>query len=293
MCNSVSIANTLECVYSMIRKFILCIGASKSGTTWLYHYLINLPETAIGFRKEYAALNVIFSRPSISIIKPNIVVRSALSAKSAILQAQQQRMCRSITDYCDYFDEITPQNGLSLDISPQYLALTTDDLNFVVQEMSSRNFQTHIVLLLRDPVNRILSYSKMSLRNRFLREKLQLNKFSTVMDAANSLLNSSQFNTDYISAILNVERASHVAEKFIYPYESLISATGIGALSSSLNIKNLTGFQDYRFNQSKSANEERCNTQLNNLKLALHPQYLWCRSYFEAKGVSLDWPNYG
>ena len=52
------------------RKFILCIGASKSGTTWFYHFLKNQPNFSAGIRKEYNALNKIFLTKHIS-ITPN------------------------------------------------------------------------------------------------------------------------------------------------------------------------------------------------------------------------------
>ena len=72
------------------RKFILCIGASKSGTTWFYHFLKNQPKAIPyitsyykrkwGFCISYNEYKIIDKRYSSS-DKFKVVINSSLNKK--------------------------------------------------------------------------------------------------------------------------------------------------------------------------------------------------------------------
>ena len=268
------------------RKFILCIGASKSGSTWFYHFLKNQPNFSAGIRKEYNALNKIFLTKHISITPPMIKELSSLGKKISKLKETLDFMSSSVEKYCEYFDQITLHGGFSADISPSYIGLSNEHINEVAIQLEERGFQVYVVLLLRDPISRIYSFSKMILRNKYLRDYFCVSQSATLNDVALDLAHHREFNSDYKAVIKNIINTRTEIKKFIYPYENLISAAGVEALSLDLNLEPLPDFEKKIFNQGRNLRDEKIELDQTYLRLLLNEQYIYCKNYFKPKDMN-------
>lgn len=275
----------------MTRKFILCIGASKSGTTWLYHYLRQQSNVALGFRKEYNALCHIFGSPHIDVATPEVRIKSQLGDKIASIQLAHRKMRESVDEYCSYFDSLTPDGGISMDISPSYLSLKSENITEVLLRFIEKGFSTYVVLLLRDPIDRIVSFSKMAKKYKLLRKHLGISDIDTLQDVADKLILDSEFNVDYASSIRNLLMVDTKVKKFIYPYENLMSQEGVAHLSSSLQLERLDGFENEFYNRGESVVEGDI-TVSDHLRTILSVQYEFCGDFFASQGINLRWRQF-
>lgn len=271
------------------RKFILCIGASKSGTTWFYNFLKNQHNFRKGLRKEYNALNKIFKTKHISVSSPKVTSKTRLSQRIFEFDAKIQDISASVKSYVQYFDNITPQGWISADISPSYIALTTEHIEEVSGQFVDRGFECDVALFLRDPIERIYSFSKMVMRNRLLCEHLGVTKESSLNDVALLLSSHPEFTTDYAAAIENIESTNLVSKKFIYPYEALTTADGVAAMSLCLGLERLEGFENEVYHKSKEISFLGDPKVQLHLRSFLADQYDYCEQYFRSRKIQLNW----
>jgi hypothetical protein len=271
------------------RKFILCIGASKSGTTWFYNLLKNQSNFSKGLRKEYNALSKIFHTKHIYVSPPKVSGNTTLAQKIFEVDAKIQDLSNSVEKYCEYFDNITPQGCMSADISPSYIALTTEHIEEVCEQFLDRGFECNVALFLRDPIERIYSFSNMIMRNRRLCKHLGVTKESSLNDVALLLSNHPEFTTDYAAAIDSIENSNFVSKKFIYPYEALTTAAGLAAVSLCFELERLEGFENEVFHKGNKIGFLGNNKVLLQLRNSLADQYDYCEKYFRSKKIHVNW----
>lgn len=111
----------------MINRFLICPGAQKSGTTWLFEQLKDHPEIATPGR-EGEELNFFYRSP-----RPGV--------------------------YGDQFRPSGEDATVGLDVSPNYSAFFA-----VSQEIANTCPDAVIVFILRDPVERAVSQYRMATR---------------------------------------------------------------------------------------------------------------------------------
>lgn len=273
----------------MNRKFILCMGASKSGTTWFYNFLKNQNNFIKGLRKEYNVLNKIFKTKHINVPPPKVTGITRLSQRIFEVDAKIQDISSSVKNYVEYFDNITPQGWISADISPSYIALTTEHIEEVCEQFLDRGFECNVALFLRDPIERIYSFSNMSMRNRHLCKHLGVTKESSVNDVALLLSNHPEFTTDYAAAIESIENSNFVSQKFIYPYETLTTAAGVAAVSLCFELERLEGFENKVFHKGNKMGFSVDNKVRLQLRNSLADQYDYCEKYFRSKKIYVNW----
>ena len=273
----------------MQRQFVLCLGASKSGTTWLYHYLKSYDFADMGIRKEYNALCPLFGMESGAgeVKPPNL--NSPLGQKIARDQAVVKRMGQSLENYVQHFDDLL-QNGkkLSGDISPSYIRISAAQLTSVRQAFLDRGIRPVTVLLLRDPVARILSAARMAQRLRVIRIAGRTGRNSSFAELVDVI--ARHHFTDYKTVIQRVERAAPPEARFIYPYEQFISPDGVSAFSHVLGIPPRFGLLDKHVNSNGPQGAgEMSEVNIAGLRSQLAEQYAFCSDYFQARGIALDW----
>lgn len=275
----------------MKRRFILCIGASKSGTTWLYNYLAASPFARMGVRKEYGALNQIYQIPTLEWHARPKILDSAFGAKLAQQHAIVAGMSNSLENYVTYFDELLQDGSLlTADVSPSYMAIHAADLRDVIDAFHARGIAVRVVLLLRDPVERLLSFGRMVKKLKF-----EIKGIGSVLETdmaawLDALLTHTNFGTDYASSIANVVASTAEKERFIYPYEALMTPTGIAALSRVLDVPEMKVFSKRFFNHSPiTATNVLGDYDIQALVNRFAPQYEDCTRYFEGQQISLKW----
>ena len=141
----------------MAGTFLLGVGCQKGGTAWLHRYLEASPECDPGFRKEYHVWDSL-DLPSGRLARERI--ESQGGQRAAFLHEPDR--------YFDYFSGLLepPAIRLTADITPGYAALSAERLAMIRGGFASRGVRPAAVYLLRDPVERIWSASRMDMRRR-------------------------------------------------------------------------------------------------------------------------------
>lgn len=151
--------------------FLLGVGAQKSGTTWLYDYLKSHPNVNLGFAKEYHIFDALYTS--------NLKIRKTyLQGRiNQVVNAKQRpkdkdiALLRFLGDtniYFRYFNNLVTKNPETLltgDITPSYSALSSEVFDEIKQHLKKMGFTIKVVFLMRDPVARCISASRMSLRD--------------------------------------------------------------------------------------------------------------------------------
>lgn len=164
----------------------LCIGAQKSGTTWLYHQLGLHPEIWLppvkelhyfDWRKKSRLIQVFFSNT-----QKGRFVRSIstlfLATKSAGWARHFLFNKRSYENYKNLFQPSRSQ--ISGDITPAYARLNGD----VIQEIYSCMPDLKLIYLLRNPVERAWSQMNMYRRRSDVRSHIPYSKIFEIKERA-------------------------------------------------------------------------------------------------------------
>ena len=137
--------------------FLLGVGCQKGGTAWLHRYLEGSPQCDPGFRKEYHVWDAL-DLPAGKLARERIEKQGG----------QRAEFLHDPERYFDYFSGLLepPDIRLTADITPGYAALSAERLTMIHDGFASRGVRPAAVYLLRDPVERIWSASRMDMRRR-------------------------------------------------------------------------------------------------------------------------------
>jgi len=155
-----------------MKRFVLGVGAQKAGTTWLHYYLAAQPVSDFGFSKEYHVFDAASSQDSGVLRRAR---RKALEAlrredrdKAGAFAVWRMNFILNPESYFDYFTSRLRQDGVELtgDITPSYAMLEQDVFERIDTEFRQRDVTVFPIFLMRDPVYRLQSMARMSLRGR-------------------------------------------------------------------------------------------------------------------------------
>jgi hypothetical protein len=137
--------------------FLLGVGCQKGGTAWLHRYLESSPQVDPGFRKEYHVWDSL-DLPSGRLARERIEKQGGPRAG----------FLRDPDRYFDYFTGLLDGEGIRLtaDITPGYAALPAERFSMIRAGFESRGVRPVTAYLLRDPVERVWSASRMDMRRR-------------------------------------------------------------------------------------------------------------------------------
>ena len=196
--------------------FVLGLGAQKAGSSWLHAQLNRRRDAEFGFLKEYHIHDALtlpeagFSnRRQRSLIKPRTWRRQRFIA-------QPQR-------YFDYFASLLRRPGIQLtgDITPSYSALKPETLRKIQAGFAEREIPIRPIFLMRDPIERIISYQRMQLR-----KQNQLNR-KTEVEALRQLCIERpvrvMLRSDYGHTLMALTEVFEPNECFIDLYERLFT----------------------------------------------------------------------
>ena len=162
------------------KLFVLCIGAQKSGTSWLHQLLSRSRDTDMGFLKEYKSLRRVglslreeCARRARDIKKlRRLGFQYSMPSFKQFLQLnnREKQVLMSIDNcyYYDYFDDLVSGGSgafVTGDFSPHYCELTKKCLAYTRNRLMSRGFKVKIIYLMRDPVERVFSQIRMIRRD--------------------------------------------------------------------------------------------------------------------------------
>ncbi|MGB2011228.1 MAG: sulfotransferase domain-containing protein [Akkermansiaceae bacterium] len=233
----------------MINKktFILGVGAQKCGTSWLHSQLVKNPSIDMGFTKEYHVFDALYadvcsdSRIQLinAVLEKNEKGILGTNHKKNANATRRLAFIDNTESYFDYFDYLYLRNSKIQavgDITPSYSVLDHRAYQHIKNGLEQRGFQVKVILLMRDPIERVWSMVRMG--RRILVENGKLSK-SSEMDALNSAYKSAAcvLRTSYDRTIKELERVFTNDNIYIGFYERLFSDDYFNVLQSFLGMK--------------------------------------------------------
>lgn len=260
-----------------MRTFILCVGAQKSGTTWLFKQLIKSEKFCRGFSKEYHLFDALYLdnlEGAINTISRRI--KNYPFQEGEDFTEKHERIMRSFyadeKNYYDYFDSILTTDGsFTSDITPSYSSLSSGVLLNIKKEFNHRNINLKVVFLMREPVTRLESSIRMGLRRK---KSLHQTDRSKMVEHIHSAINSryDKMRSDYIYTCQQIDKVFPSDEVFYGFYESLFTQSEINRLSLFLNMK--TGYFDAQHVINATAKPFKYSLEeMNDFKKSVHDRY--------------------
>lgn len=259
--------------------FILGVGAAKSGTTWLYRYLRDLPgfaNVALNGKKE----THFWDRYSSPRPLRRRIVRSLEGARG--LRIARPR---------DYFRRIKrlQESGATLiaDITPGYATLDRQTFESIRAGLEKVGTEYRVVFLMRDPVNRLISKVR---QDRFRGLLSQYHGADSVEEMISVGLASGIFESQvrYSKTVPILETVFPEEKLWLCPYEDLFTKDRIRELSSFLTVPERQELSSSIIGSSGPSTpiEERVKREL---AVWLHDDYQFVRHRFPE--VEELWPN--
>ena len=159
-----------------MKTFVLGVGAQKSGTTWLYHYLSSLDQTCFSEIKEMHYFDSLYLSEMkwYSRMVQKDVYRSLLYDKMPSSSSALKLAFLTNPDlYFQYFHGLLSRSDdrfLTGDITPAYSMLDARIYERIKSVFESFGVQVKVIFLMRDPALRLVS----SLRHRERHQSQQL-----------------------------------------------------------------------------------------------------------------------
>jgi hypothetical protein len=224
------------------KRFLLCIGAPKCGTTWLREYVHAAPCADMGRLGEYQVWDALHlpENARFRVPRPGAArrLRGALAGALGLPMPADVFRWRLQDDparYFAYFERLLAQPGITLtgDVSPGYNRLPAEVLSRIDREFASRGVEVRAVLLLRDPIERAWSGLRMERRKGRLPEgRSDAEVFLDRYVAGNAPPNTPR----YAKSLAALERAFPPERRRVCLYESLFRPESIADLSRWLGI---------------------------------------------------------
>lgn len=249
------------------KLFVLCIGAQKSGTSWLHQLLSRSRDTDMGFLKEYKSIRKIelslrekWARRARDRKKLRLLgFESSMPSFKEFLQLnnRDKQVLMSIDNcyYYDYFDDLVSGGSgafVTGDFSPHYCNLTKKCLSSVRQRLVKRGFRVKTIYLMRDPVERVFSQIRMIRRDGTRQEICEC---SSEVEAISKFYNSAKVacHTRYEYPLVAIQNAFPREDIFIEFYERLFSYGSYERIQSFLGISLPTPYFFERVNATFKA----------------------------------------
>ena len=276
-------------------NFLLGLGAQKTGSTWLWHFLRDHPETNMGDLKEYGVWDTVLL-PERSMRQENYAKRlSALDSrdperKSGVSRpgdlnrraglASAREMMANPSLYPKHFMDLARSHpGVRLvgDITPGYARLGTEHLHTVKSVLETAGFDVKPVFILRDPVTRMTSAYQMFLRRQAHRASVSKASAISLLDFSEKVGNAAR--ADYPHTLKALHHVIGDDNVFFGQYETFFDQTEVGRLLSFLGVTWLEPDINHRINRAGSATAPRAR-DLVDLRKRLEPIYEFCYRRF-------------
>jgi len=230
------------------RRFLLGVGAHKSGTTWLYYYLDNHPEVYMSPVKEMHFFGNSDTKEGwpINAFRKKLAERrkrARASGKSnegqfAALRARI-RMKGDLSAYRRFFRKRVKDQPVFGEITPAYSALPLPELRLIRRQFPN----ARIIFLMRNPVDRLWSHMRFS------------EEFDTIEDLEeriDTILQRRIYSerSNYKRTIQNLRQVFEPEQLHFAFYEDLFTDAAVASLCQFLEISNMPANFERKLNVS-------------------------------------------
>lgn len=260
------------------------VGATKSGTSWLYRYLSGHPECFLRTVKElhfFDALDegrVEARIGALETLKRQLERRAGAGRTAEVLERARRiadiehliRVFRKGDEgaYLDYLNDGRGERRLIADITPSYALLPEGRL----ERMAGMSADVRFVYLLRDPVARLWSHVRMLARRRSATGRDLETRAEGILERALSDGEGHILRRgDYRAALTRLGAAVSPARLLTLFYEELFTAPAIARLCRFLGIAEHPGETGKRVHEGVALNMRE--EQRRRAVALLAPQY--------------------
>jgi len=134
-------------IFSIMEKtFVLSLGVQRSGTTWIWKLLKNVPEANIGNKKEH---NYWYIKERSR--RPNFL-------KFYVNGEEKGKHEWNNEDYINYFDNLLVEGKhITGDITPVYGLCSKEQLQEAKDVIEGAGYNLKVIFVMRDPIQRLIS----------------------------------------------------------------------------------------------------------------------------------------
>ena len=212
--------------------FVLGVGAPKTGTTWLYSYLKESKHANLGCLKEYHVWDAKF----IGLCdRYNEKLRRFWRRRFSFVRYLMQNY-QGFYEY--YFKSLVSGSAnITADITPAYCGLSVSNLSMLKAKLEQAGFDVKVVFLMRDPVDRCWSTTRMRIRT--LTEKGEVVDGRGANQIFKGFFSSDihEFRTRYENTVKNLNQVFSPSDIYYGVYEEMFEPCNIESLSRFLGIE--------------------------------------------------------
>ena len=250
--------------------FLIGLGATKAGTSWLYDYLARHPEchfrsvkelhyfsmiTPQHFEKTRTATRMTIAEVEAQLVRANDDRKPYLRQKLVDLADWMQVLAHgeiNLAAYCAYLNAGAGASTLVGDITPAYSLMSGDRLRLLRRVGVNMRF----VYLIRDPVARLWSHVRM-----IAERNTGKTDFASAAIAGLQRILSGDLSAegrgivrrgDYARSIAKLKQAFDAKDLWIQCQENLMTEPGIRSLSGFLGIATRTDGLERRVHEGRS-----------------------------------------
>ncbi|MEM6382965.1 MAG: sulfotransferase [Pseudomonadota bacterium] len=267
------------------KTFLVCIGAMKTGTSWLYKHLSKTSGVVVSPLKEVQFFNARYTRNAL--FDADLLAMRRLAFHLAqkgdradnlrdrpAFQASIDR-AQMVYDDNAYFGHfarlVEPETSVFADLTPAYAAIEGDGFRFMRRLCDSQAITTKVLFVLRDPVERL--WSHLHLLRQFKPDRDPVENWHEVIRDPTTLA-----RCDYKGTLEAVEGAfdrDHVITLF---YEDLFES-GFARLCADLNLTPPAIEAGTRENAT-DGKADLPDEVASSMRSLLDEQYAYCRNRF-------------
>jgi hypothetical protein len=222
------------------KTFLLGVGAQKAGTTWLYNYLTSSPNVARTPMKEYHVWDGLYLPSCKRFAESENNIENSVENLRSELQKTPSLYFSHFHNLLDH-----PSKNVTCDITPSYAGLKNDVYNYIKTQFSERGISAKAIFLMRDPVERCWSASRMKLRETIGHTDVSS---EVVLSAINS--EGHQIRTRYDLTVAELEAAFEPQSLFIGLYEKIQDVDQLRSMSNFCQVELRPELTNLKFNVS-------------------------------------------
>ncbi|WP_146585497.1 sulfotransferase family protein [Puniceibacterium confluentis] len=236
------------------KTFVLGLGASKSGTTWIQTYLHRAEGVDMGRLGEYQVWDALhlpensryrIARPGlVQRLEAALAVRVGLPVKGPVFRyGLQQNPAR----YFEYFQHRLAQPGIRVtgDISPGYAGLPVSVLQMIDSTFATRGIAVKPLFVMRDPIERAWSIVKMRRRKGRSGGDGDTSAESDFREAVRA-----GFGVSYETSLRNIDAAFGPGRAYLGLFETMFTPEAVQRLSDFAGIHSNPAASRQRVNDS-------------------------------------------
>lgn len=294
---------------TMQKTFLIGLGAQKAGTTWVYRYLREHPDCAMGNIKEMGSLRMHFGGEKNKKRRINHItwLSSALEKAEQDLRGGKlssehtqfllDRMENVAADlsfdhYIRYFSTLFQQKPgamLTGDITPEYGLMSRSELERTKLCLEKAGYRVKALFMMRDPVERCFSAIRM-VHRQALQNGDRIQSFPHQGFAEKAIKSWHLERSQYEKTVPVVESVFPPEDRFFGFFETFFSTENISDLCGFLGISEIEANLAMRINASPR-DEEPSTDEWEEVRAVFKETYDYCAGKFGTDLISSIW-NY-